>query len=161
MQKRIISLTFLLLLQCLSLACAVPRTARLYDLDKGIVMEAYVADARQSHGKITAVNPVSGETFTGEYTSVANDVIRSSYGMGGSNVSGYATSGASSLSYSGYGWATAYGFSFDQPTASYGAATLVGNEGTVIEIVYQVDRRTQHGYGVGRDNQGGRYKLHF
>jgi hypothetical protein len=161
MKKRRISLAFLLLMQCLGSACAVPRTARLYDLDTGIVMEAYIEDARQTQGRITAVNPVTGENFTGEYTSIRNDVVRSSYGIGGSSVSGYATSGATSLSYSGYGWATAYGFSFDQPTALYGAATLVGDKGTVIEVVYQVDRRTVHGYGVGRDNQGGRYKDHF
>jgi hypothetical protein len=156
MKTQPLTVIFLILFLFSSCAApAIPRTVRLYDLNKGSVMEAFIEDARQIHGKITAVNHETGESFTGEYTSIRDDVVKSSYG------SGYVTGGPSSLYHSSYGWATAYGFSFDQPTKIYGAATLVGNRGTVIEVVYAVDRRVLHGHGVGRDNQGNRYKLHF
>ena len=151
----------LILFMFVACAVAVPRTARMYDLDKGTIIEGLIKDARQTHGIITAENRATGERFAGEYTSITDDRVKSSFGIAASKTSGYATGGTSHLSYSGYGWANAYGFSFDQPRKIFGAATIVGDKGTVIEIVYAVDRRNLHGHGVGRDNKGNRYKVHF
>ena len=142
-------------------APAIPRSARLYDMDKGVVIEALIEDARKVHGQITAKNQITGENFQGEYNSIRDDVARSSQAIGGSFGSGSGSVGPYSLSHSGYDWAMAFGFSFEERNRIYGAATLVGDKITIIEAVYSVDRQSLHGYGVARDNQGGRYKLHF
>jgi hypothetical protein len=153
----IILLTFIS--GCLS--SAVPRSGRLYDMDKGIVIEALIEDARKVHGRITAKNTMTGEIFVGEYNSIRDDVARRSQTAGGSFGSGSGNVGPYSSSQSGYDWAMAFGFSFEERNRIYGAATMVGDKSTIIEAVYSVDRQSLHGYGVARDNQGGRYKVHF
>jgi len=162
MKTQVVSVCFAILL--LISSCAVPkvaRTGRLYNLANGNVMETVIEDARQVHGMIRAINRQTGENFEGEYNSVRNDVVSGTYGMKQTNTSVFGTGASAPLSLSSYGWATAYGFSFNERTKIYGAATLVGNKGTVIEVVYAVDRHSLHGYGVGRDNRGGHYKMHF
>jgi hypothetical protein len=139
-------------------ASAIPRSARLYDMDKGVVIEALIEDARKVHGQITAKNQITGENFV---NSIRDDVARRSQSMGGSFGSGSGSVGPYSSSQSGYDWAMAFGFSFEERNRIYGAATMVGDKNTIIEAVYSVDRQSLHGYGVARDNQGGRYKLHF
>jgi hypothetical protein len=37
----------------LFVACAVPKTARMYNLDTGIIIEGLIKNARQTHGIIT------------------------------------------------------------------------------------------------------------
>ena len=158
------SALFLILFLFLFLSCVaspIPRSVRLYDMDKGVTIEAVIKDARQVHGEITAKNQSTGEAFVGEYNSIRDDVARTTSGLGGSYGSGYGSVGPYSLSQSGYGWATAFGFSFEERNRIYGAATMVGDKNTIIEAVYSVDRQSLHGYGVARDNLGGHYKLHF
>ena len=154
----LISILFLFL-SCV--APSVQRSVRLYDIDKGVTIEAVIKDARQVHGEITAKNQSTGEAFVGEYNSIRDDVARTTSGLGGSYGLGYGSVGPYSLSQSGYGWATAFGFSFEERNRIYGAATMVGDKNTIIEAVYSVDRQSLHGYGVARDNLGGHYKLHF
>lgn len=126
----------------LALGCApVPREVRIYDLETGAIITAQIKDARQTHGEISMIHPSTGETFTGEYTSIPRDKINKSF---------FSTH-----------WGMVYGFSFNEPRAIYGQATCIGNRGTTIEIVYAVDRKTLHGHGVGRDNSGNEYKVHF
>ncbi len=165
-ETKMMTRTTLLLISILFLfpscvAPPIPRSVRLYDMDKGVTIEAVINDARQVHGEITAKNQITGEFFIGEYNSIRDDVVRSSSALGGSFGSGYGSVGPYSLSQSGYGWATAYGFSFEERNRIYGAATMVGDKSTIIEAVYSVDRQSLHGYGVARDNHGGFYKLHF
>ena len=38
-------------------------------------------------------------------------------------------------------------------------ATLAGNQGTVIDLVFAVDSKTGHGTGQGKDNKGNHYKV--
>lgn len=133
----------------------------MYNLDTGNIIEGVIQDARQTSGTITAENRSTGEKFSGEYTSIPADRVKQSMGVAGSDVHAQGTTNDSYFSYSGYGWANAYGFSFDQPTKIFGAATLVGDNGTVVEVVYAVDRRQLHGHGIGRDNRGNRYRVHF
>jgi hypothetical protein len=139
----------------------ISRTVRLYDMDKGTTIEAFINDARQVHGEITAKNKVSGEVFVGEYNSIRDDVARTSSSLGGAFGSNLGSVGPYALSQSGYSWATALGFSFEERNKIYGAATMIGDRKTIIEAVYAVDRQSLHGYGVARDNIGTFYKLHF
>lgn len=122
-------------------------TARLYNLDTGDVLNASFENYGTGHGQITVTRP-DGRKLSGEYTTVSD----MSYS------SGFATANAAGSR--GYAWAAAQGFSFSQPGKQFGSATLVG-QGLVIDIVYVVDPWTSHGYGVGRDNKGDRYKVQF
>ena len=140
MKKLILLLPLLILAGCSS-------TARLYNLDSGEVMNASFQNYGTGHGKIT-VTTKEGKNLTGEYSTIS--------GMGYSSVSGSAMVTGSG----GYAWATAQGFSFDMQGKQYGSATVVG-DGLVIDVVYAVDPWTSHGYGVGKDNKGGKYKLQF
>ena len=117
----------------------IPFKIRAYNLETGDLCEGFIQDARQTQGAITGINKTTGETFKGEYTTIISDTTTSSYAGGYSST---------------FGWATAQGFSFGQPRKLYGTATLVGDKGTVVEIVYATDRQTLHGHGVGRDNKG-------
>lgn len=127
-----------LLMGCATNFC---RDVRLYNTLSGNILHGQILDARQTHGQIMLTNQKTGEQFNGDYTSIPND--------------------SSGMVMQSHQWANAYGFSFNKPRAIYGEGILVGSSGTVIEIVYTVDRRSLHGHGVGRDNKGNQYKLHF
>jgi hypothetical protein len=122
-------------------------TARLYNLNTGEILNATFENTGSGHGNITLVAE-DGRIFTGEYSTISGASFSSGFGSG--SVSG---SGA-------YTWATAQGFSFNQPGQQYGSAVVVG-DGVVIEVVYIVDPWGGHGNGVGRDNKGGVYRLQF
>lgn len=132
---------------CVLLLCGCATTARLYNLESGEVLNATYQNYGTGHGQITVTTP-AGKTLMGEYTTISGAGYSS--GVGTATVSGTG----------GYAWATAQGFSFNQPGQQYGSATVVG-DGLVIDIVYVVDPWTGHGYGVGKDNHGGRYKVQF
>ncbi len=134
-------LIFAVILIVCAIGCATPRDVKLYHIESGTVITGQIKNAKKTHGHIELINPNSGERFVGEYTSIPND--------------------SNSLSYATSRWAKTYGFSFNKPRMIYGQAIIQGNAGTIIEIVYAVDRKTLHGYGVGRDNNGNQYKLHF
>ncbi len=144
MTRRIVAVVLAL---CLLLLAGCATTARLYNLDTGEVLNASYQNYGTGHGQITA-QTAAGKTLVGEYTTISGASYSS--GVGTASVSG---SG-------GYAWATAQGFSFNQPGQQYGSATLVG-DGLVIDIVYVVDPWTSHGHGVGKNNQGGKYKIQF
>jgi hypothetical protein len=122
-------------------------TARLYNLDTGAILRASFENNGTGHGKIVATT-AEGKTLEGEYSTIS--------GASFSTGSGFATAAGSG----GYAWATAQGFSFNQPGAQYGTAVVTGN-GLVIDLVYAVDPWTSHGNGVGKDTKGGRYRLQF
>ncbi len=159
--RSVFSLFLVLFLFSSCVSSPISRSVRLYDMEKGVTIEAVIKDARQVHGQITAKNQITGEVFIGEYNSIRDDIARRTSGLGGSFGSGYGSVGPYSFSQSGYAWATAIGFSFEENNRIYGAATMVGNKNTIIEAVYSVDRQSLHGYGVARDNLGAHYKLHF
>lgn len=144
MKKRIASIVVTLCLLFLS-GCAT--TARMYNLDTGEVINATFENHGTGYGKITAQSQ-TGQSFVGEYSTISGASYSS--GVGTATVSG---SG-------GYAWAAAQGFSFNQPGQQYGSATIVGNK-IVVDIVYVVDPWTSHGYGVGKDNLGKKYKIQF
>lgn len=122
-------------------------TARLYNLNTGEILNATFENSGGGHGNITATAQ-DGRKFTGEYSTISGASYSSGLGVGSAAGSG------------GYAWATAQGFSFNQPGQQYGSAVVV-SDGSVIEIVYVVDPWSGHGNGVGRDNKGGVYRLQF
>jgi hypothetical protein len=132
---------FLIAIALLLGACA--SSARLYNLDTGEILSATYENYGTGRGRITLRTP-SGATLSGEYTTISGAGM--SWGAGSASGS--------------FGWATAQGFSFHQPGQQFGSATVVGG-GMVIDLVYAVDPWTGRGQGVGRDNRGGRYRVHF
>jgi hypothetical protein len=120
MRNALYLVTFLFIISgCV--ASAIPRSGRLYDMDKGVVIEALIEDARKVHGQITAKNQITGENFVGEYNSIRDDVARRSQAIGGSLGSGSGSVGPYSFSQSGYDWAMSFGFSFEERNRIYGA----------------------------------------
>jgi hypothetical protein len=140
-----IASVFLALCALLLAGCAT--TARLYNLDTGEVLNASFENYGTGHGQIT-VKTASGNLLSGEYSTISGAGFSS--GVGTATVTGS----------EGYAWATAQGFSFNQPGQQYGSATVAG-DGLVIDIIYVVDPWSGHGHGVARDNRGGKYKVQF
>lgn len=127
--------------------CAVT-TARVYNLKTGDVSTASFENNGTGHGKIV-LTMANGKSLSGEYSTISD----LSYQTTTSHIS--ATNSAGNMA-----WAVAQGFSFNQPGRQFGSAIVAG-DGLVIDVVYAVDPWTSHGYGVGKDNQGGKYKVLF
>jgi len=128
--------------------CGCVTTARLYNLNEASVIYAKFGNYGIGHAKITAIAP-DGEQFEGEYTTLSNMSMSTGFGT------------ASAFSSDNYVWAQAQGFSFNQPGKQFGSAVIVGDRGTVIEIIYAVDPWTSHGSGVAKDNKGNKYRVQF
>ena len=138
----------IILLLCIAfLLFGCTSTARLYNSETAEVIHLDFKISVSGHGKITGKLP-NGKELVGEYSALPGDIASKG------------TSDASAVGSGDYAWATAQGFYFNEPNVKYGSATLEG-DGIIIEIVYAVLAWTSHGYGVGRDNQGGRYRVKF
>ncbi len=138
----------IILLLCIAfLLFGCSSTARLYKADTAEVIYLDFKISVSGHGKITGKLP-NGKELVGEYSTLPEDIASKG------------TSDASAVGSGDYAWAIAQGFSFSEPDVKYGSATLEG-DGLLIEIVYAVLAWTSHGYGVGRDNQGGKYRVRF
>jgi len=150
MKNSFFSIMILFLISLHGCALAPPylsvTTARLYNLDRPEVINATFDPGGKGHGMIEAIAP-DGERFRGEYSTLS----------GKSSTSG----SAFVRTLQGYEWAQASSFSLHQPGKQFGSATLVGDKGTVIEILYAVDPYSGHGTGPGRDNKGNRYRVQF
>lgn len=141
---------FSLLIVSLLASCAVNPSVRkeyiihssLYNLSTGEVIKI-IEKPLASSGRtiVTSTSKTKKEeTFKGEFTTISNRIR--------SNTNVHASTS--------YGWAngSVYTTVNGQPT---GSGVLVGNKGTVIEIVYRMSGRNAD--GEGRDNQGIKYKL--
>ena len=136
------------LLLCIAfLLYGCPSNARLYKLDTAELIHLDFKISVSTSGKITGRLP-NGKKLVGEYGPLPEDIAGKGTGETGDVGSG------------DYAWANAQGFYFSEPNAKYGSAILKG-DGLIIEIVYAVLPWTTHGYGVGRDNKGGRYRVKF
>ncbi|WP_281951406.1 hypothetical protein [Nitrosophilus kaiyonis] len=124
------------------------RHARLYNLNTGNVLTASFKDYGIGHGEIT-LKMSNGTVLKGEYSTI-NDT----------NYNYALINGSAASNDNQYAWAIAQGFSFNQPGKQFGSA-IVSGEGIIIDIVYVVDPWTGHGYGVGKDNKGNKYKIQF
>jgi hypothetical protein len=148
-------ITALIILGCLLTGCVtVPAdrvfTGRIYNLSTGEIIPAVAHTDRAGKSLLTAGPTRSGETFSGEATSIENAVQSSSYGNESISNAGSA--------YSTYVSSSSYAVS--RPGYQNGTAILVGNEGTVIDIVYQVNL-SGTGEGEGKDNKGINYRILF
>lgn len=114
-------------------------TGRLYKLDDGSIITVEFEQNETGHGFITGTS-TSGETFKGEYNTLAN---------------------VSAVDPKAYSWTAEMGFPIDSPNLRYGIATAAGNNGTTIEAIYTVNPLTGHGSGVGKDSKGIKYRLQF
>lgn len=153
----------LLFLAALATGCASPppTPTRLYNLDTGDIISAEMGYADSGHGLMTATIP-TGEVCKGEYTiagagrsygpSRYEDQTRPPEETQSQNVTGKDLS-----------WAEAYGYGPGTYVQPIGSATLVGERGTVLEIVIYsyYYYHGVHGDGVGRDNHGNWYRVHI
>jgi hypothetical protein len=124
--------------------------SRMYNLSTGEVITGISRTNRAGQSIITAGPTKSGETFTGEATSIDNRIATSSFG--GGRVS---TPGVLSDSY-----IRTSSYSTSTPGYQNGSAILVGSQGTVIDILYRVSL-SGIGEGEGQDNNGVKYRLQF
>src|SRR5688572_11438373 len=138
------------LTSCVSVPAERVFHARMYDLSTGEVITAVSHTNRAGHSVITAGPAKSGETFTGEATSIDNRIRSSSHGYASVSTPGVLTD--SYISTSSYSTTT--------PGYQNGSAILVGSRGTVIDVLYRVSLMGT-GDGEGLDNHGVRYRIRF
>ena len=55
-----------------------------------------------------------------------------------------------------------YGFGTNSDAKPVGTAILIGDKGTVIEVIfYKVDPEKKNGDGIARDNEGNIYRVYL
>jgi hypothetical protein len=156
--------TCLVLLAVLTIGCAVPppTPARLYNLENGDVIQAQMGYADSGHGSMVATLP-TGEKCTGEYTIAGRG---RSYGPGQYEnpvPEDREPPQTGTIKGEDLTWAEAYGYGPNTHVQPIGSATLVGDRGTVLELVIYTFYYYHgvHGDGVGRDNHGNWYRIHI
>lgn len=136
--------------------------ARIYNLNTGQVITAELDQSTAGHGEIRA-STFGGEMFAGEYvlTGFAYNHRRPvplSFG-----ISPDATVPPEELDQDRAKiWAERYGFGSGADARPAGTGTMVGNRGTVIEIVLYSysDQPDVYADGIGHDNSGNWYRVH-
>jgi hypothetical protein len=154
-----LSVLVALLAGCVSPA---PTPARLYNLDTGDVIQAQMGYSSEGHGNMTATLP-TGETCSGEYAIGAFGKpypLPTPYGDPKrlEEENAYPEEVPEDVS-----WAEVYGYGSGVHVQPVGSATLVGDRGTVLEIVIYsyYYYHGPHGDGVGRDNHGNWYRIYI
>jgi hypothetical protein len=137
---------------------------RIYDLQSGLTIGGEVHDFGEERGAITASLP-TGERLTGEYSLYHRTISYPGRPLkvpGSTGPPGHETHGFDSVM-PGEGeasWTEAYGFGRESKARPVGTAVLVGNRGTVLQVVlYNADYRDEFADGVGRDNKGRWYRV--
>ncbi len=104
-----------------------------------------------------------GLTLTGTYNTATNNVnvvIRSGEKLEGKYVSYANTAITHNSLFYGTEVVTKYRVAVSGG-ASVGYAVLLGDRGTVMEIIYQFDKVTGHGFGTAKSNDGKEYRVIF
>jgi hypothetical protein len=148
--RKIIALILVaaLLASCVTVPADRVFNGRVYNLSTGEVIPFVAHTNRDGKSMLTAGPTASGESFSGEATSIQNATQTSSYGSAMASNPGDAFST----------YVTSSSYSISRPGYQNGAAILVGNKGTVIDVVYQVTY-SGTGEGEGKDNKGNHYRL--
>jgi hypothetical protein len=121
-------------------------TASLYDLKTGKTVEAkFQGLVTSGGGEITATGP-DGELFRGRYSTMAENM---------------STQQAFMKLVDRVAFEEGYGTVFGDQGKLNGVATLAGDRGTVIDMMYTYDKATGHGTGEGTDNKGNEYRVMF
>lgn len=148
------TLTALVIAATLSACASVPAErvfhSRMYNLSTGEMITGESRVNRAGQSVITAGPTKSGETFTGEATSIDNRIRSASSGSG--TVSNPGVISDSYIRTSTYSTTT--------PGYQNGSAILVGSQGTVLDILYRVSL-AGIGEGEGVDNNGVKYRIQF
>lgn len=128
---------------------ACTKQARLYPIAGPLtenntgVLVAEFADTWMGSGWLKLTLP-SGELCRGEYTTLESGGI----GVGTGSAFNKDT------------WMAHWGASYSRASTNRGTATLIGNKGSIIEIEYYTTFGSR-GFGLGKDNKGNIYKIHF
>ena len=159
--KKVLTVVF-----CLSLAGCIPANRlplRFYNLQSGQVIPAQLTNTHDNRGSINATL-AGGESLIGEYAVVEYFGRRYRF-------EGFATKGQKSevekplatklAETDAKLWPDVYGFGRAATAKPVATATLVGNQGTVIEVVfYSLNLDNGSGSGVGKDNAGNWYRVY-
>jgi len=149
MQKAIFVLVAFLLAGCATepdpYAIGALLPGKLISLKDGHALATQIEISSMDHptGKITAVDPASGEQFSGTYTFVLETKVVQS-------------------SQPGFLFDTDTGQSVQTSDVAPGTAVLIGDKGTVVSL--KLTAKAGHpptGYGEGEDNKGNKYSLQF
>lgn len=121
--------------------------ARVYELDSGMTINATFESLSEGHGRITGQGS-DGEQFSGEF-SIDSQMFPMGY-----RPPIFTTMSAGS--------AERYGFTPGSDVRPVGSATLLGDRGTVVEIVlYSIHLLDGYGAGVATDNKDRVYRVHI
>ena len=152
--------TILAILALTVAGCELPqivRPLRLYDLDGGKTIEVFLQNSSRNSGRLVSAREAD-EQFEGEiglyggYTATYRPL------PGTSETRAY--SDAAHKPPDSLSLAELYGFGKGTNVRPSGTGILVGNRGTVIEIViYGLTPDALYGDGVAVDNKGGRYRV--
>ena len=121
-------------------------TASLFDLKTGKTIEAkFQGLVTAGGGEITATGP-DGEQFKGRYSTMAENMTSQQAFM---------------KLVDRVAFEQGYGTVFGDQGKVNGVATLAGDKGTVVDMMYTYDKATGHGSGEGTDNRGNEYRVMF
>ena len=159
-EKVLILLILIFIFNC---ASTIDTPIRLYNLQSGKIIYAYLKDAYDNRGIIISTLS-NGENLTGEYAiadkmysyeqAYRNKFSKNSFEPVYRDEIEKRINEAKS-------WAGVYGFGQDSNATPVATAILVGNKGTVIEIVfYTLNIDKGSGDGIGKDNQGNWYRVY-
>ena len=119
--------------------------ARVYNLETGEVITLDLQSSQRNRSTVVrSTTTEAGETFTGEFTTTGR--ARNGAGVN----AGY---------YSGGGWSLGLGVDLMRwfGTSKTGSGVVRGDDGTVIDITYQISSGSAE--GQGRDNNGVLYRF--
>ena len=149
-------LTFALLTLCGCEYSQFSRPLRLYDIGNGNLIQVFFQRHSSSSGKLVS-GQSHGETFQGECILYGSTPDYSRPPLGLSQPG--ARLNAQPLQ-DDAGFAELYGFGKESQARPVGTAILVGSKGTTVEIVlYRISADQQFGDGIGKDNNGRRYRV--
>jgi hypothetical protein len=101
-------------------------------------------------GGVVAINSITGQRFTGQYTGM----------MDSGHINSWAN--ADAWGTGGYATASATGYTHWQSEMANAAATLTDQSTNIIQLQMQIHAGwSPHGIGRGIDNQGRHYQLQF
>lgn len=130
-------------------ACVIMKTARIYDLDTGNILQASFKYSGSGKGPITVAKP-DGATCAGEYVTVAGGTT----GWGTVFATVYPPGGRATT-------ATGTVITSNVENMQKGSAVASCSDGMVMECEYVTSAGRAQGYGACTDNHGARYKLMF